>query len=31
MPLKDRWKWKELEEEEHRSLMILETGDDIKS
>ena len=33
MPLKNRWrKWKELEEEEeHSSLMILETEEDIGS
>ena len=32
LPLKDRWrKWKELEEEEHSSLMIWETEEDIVS
>ena len=31
-PLKDRWmKWKEYEEEEHSSLMIWETEDNIRS
>ena len=32
VPLKDRWwRWKEYEEEEHSSLMIWETDEDIES